>query len=140
VTQCIKWTDDMSVGVEAIDDEHKTLISILNSFIDAVDDDEGVLVYDSIFSSFLDTALAHFQHEEELMERAGYEDLELHKQGHKSLLEQLQDMRAKLMTSSSTDMEDDVREFLASWLEVHIMVKDQAYSETVRAYLAEQAA
>lgn len=140
MTQCIKWTDDMSVGVEGIDDEHKTLISILNSFIDAVDDDEGVLVYDSIFHSFYEVALEHFHHEEELMELAGYEDLEVHKKGHESLLGQLGAMRARLMTSSSEALEDDVREFLASWLEIHIMVKDQAYAKSVNAYLAKQAA
>jgi len=44
------------------------------------------------------------------------------------------------MPSSSSDMEDDVREFLTRRLEVHIMVKDQAYSEAVRPYLSEQAA
>jgi len=140
MTECIKWTDDLSVGIEEIDNEHKTLISILNSFIDAVDDDEGVLVYDSIFGAFLETAIAHFRHEEELMEKSGYEDSDVHKHGHETLLEQLGDMREKLMTSPSDTMEEDVREFLANWLEIHIMVKDQAYGECIRAYLAQQAA
>ncbi|MCW8916369.1 MAG: hemerythrin family protein [Magnetovibrio sp.] len=135
MTNYIKWTDDLSVGVEALDDDHKTLISILNSYIEAVEDDEGVLVYDSIFTSFMDVAKAHFQREEELMEASGFEDYELHKEGHVSLATQLQEMRSKLMTSTEDSMQEDVRDFLVNWLEIHIMVKDQAYRETVTAYL-----
>ena len=44
----------MSVGVAGMDADHKVLVSYLNDFIEACENDEGLLVTDSIFSVLLD--------------------------------------------------------------------------------------
>jgi len=135
----IPWTEALSVGIDAIDEDHKTLIALLNSFIQAVDDDEGVMEFDSTFRMFMDFATEHFAREEALMEKAGYEDLDAHIRGHRMLAEQLTEMHNRVLMSASAELQDDVREFLTEWLSIHIMVKDQGYSDVVKSYLNLQA-
>lgn len=135
----IPWTDKMSVGIDVLDNDHKTLIALLNSFIQAVDNDEGVMEFDCTFRMFMDYASEHFAREEALMEKAGYEGLEAHIRGHRILTEQLIEMHNKVLMSASAELQDDVREFLTEWLSIHIMVKDQGYSGAVKAYLNAQA-
>lgn len=125
----------MSVGIDMIDEDHKCLINLLNDYIAAVDNDEGVFVFDSLFKQFMDYTEYHFAREEQLMAEAGYTDLESHAQGHRMIIEQLNDMREQVLLSVSSDMQDDVREFFLNWLQVHIMIKDQAYSAPVRRHL-----
>ena len=132
----IQWTADMSVGIDLIDEDHKCLIELLNNFIDAVDNDEGVFVFDTLFQEFLDYTEYHFAREERLMAEAGYADLHTHAQGHAQLIQQLNDMREQVLLSVTSDMQDDVREFFLNWLQIHIMVKDQAYSAPVRRHLS----
>lgn len=137
----IIWTEDMSVGVDVLDQDHQRLIDLLNQFIQAVDDEEGVLVFDSLFSMFIDYAAFHFSREEEMMEAAGYEHLAAHKQGHLHILDHLRESRRKIITSASDQCDRDVRDFLLNWLQIHIMVKDMDYRDVVMAFVnAEQAA
>lgn len=135
----IEWTPEMSVGIDMIDDDHKRLIDLLNDYIDAVDNDEGVFVFDGLFKQFMDYTAYHFAREEDLMAAAGYSDLENHHLGHLKIIEQLNDMREQVLLSVSSEMQDDVREFFLNWLQVHIMIKDQAYSDTVRRHLDQAA-
>ena len=131
----IEWTDDMSVRIDVIDEDHKRLIALLNFYMEAVDDDEGAIVFSNIFQAFLDYTTYHFSREETMLAAAGYADLDTHRQSHLGIIEQLDFMHSNVMMSASSDMQDEVREFLLNWLRIHILVKDKAYSETVRLHL-----
>lgn len=125
----IVWSDDMSVGCKALDDDHKVLIQALNDFIDAVDNDEGVFVTDGIFSVLADYTDYHFTREEMIMEACGYTDIVSHKNTHAALKEQLMDSRTRYMHNPNAELEDHVRKFLTHWLQDHILVKDMKYRQ-----------
>ena len=127
----VVWTDDMSVGCKALDDDHKILVQALNDFIDALENDEGVFVTDGIFSVLLDYTNFHFNREEAILEACSYEDLEDHKQTHIELKEQLMDARRRYMLNPSSDLEEEIRDFLYSWLQSHILVRDMDYKNVV---------
>ncbi|MEG3617321.1 bacteriohemerythrin [Magnetovibrio sp. PR-2] len=129
----IVWTEDMSVGCKQLDDDHKILVQALNDFIEAVENDEGVFVTDGIFSVLLDYSNFHFAREEAIMEACGYADLDNHKQTHNSLKEQLLDARRRYMLNPSPDLEDEIRDFLLSWLQSHILVSDMDYKSAIAA-------
>lgn len=137
--QRIEWAPEMSVGIDIIDEDHKRLIDLLNAYIDAVDADEGVFVFDSLFCEFFDYTGYHFAREEEMMAKAGYPDLEEHRRGHQTIIEQLEGMRRKVMLSVSAGMQDEVRAFLLDWLWVHIMIKDQAYAASLQDHFSKAA-
>lgn len=127
----VVWTDDMSVGCKALDDDHKILIQALNDFIDALENDEGVFVTDGIFSVLLDYTNFHFAREEAIIEACGYEDLERHKETHLVLKEQLMDARRRYMLNPSCELEEEIREFLYNWLQTHILIRDMDYKDVV---------
>ncbi len=127
----VVWTKDMSVGCDALDDDHKILVQALNDFIEAIEEDEGVFVTDGIFSVLLDYSNFHFAREEAIMEACGYDDVESHKETHNTLKEQLLDARRRYMLNPSPDLEDEIRDFLMSWLQSHILVSDMDYKTVV---------
>lgn len=125
----IVWSDDMTVGCKALDDDHKVLIQALNDFIDAIDNDEGVFVTDGIFTALVDYTHYHFTREEMIMEACGYTDIVNHKKTHEDLKEQLMDSRTRYMLNPNAELEDQVRNFLTNWLQDHILVKDMTYRQ-----------
>lgn len=127
MSEKIVWTEDMSVGCEALDNDHKILVQALNDFVEAADNDEGVFVTDGIFSVLADYTNYHFAREEKVMEACGYEDLDRHKQAHESLKEQLFDCRTRYMLNPNAELEEEVRDFLMNWLQTHILIKDMGY-------------
>jgi len=127
----VVWTDDMSVGCPALDNDHKILIQALNDFIDALENDEGVFVTDGIFSVLLDYTNFHFSREEAILEACHYDDLTRHKQAHIELKEQLMDARRRYMLNPSSDLEEEIREFLLNWLQTHILIRDMDYKDVV---------
>ncbi|MCW8915544.1 MAG: bacteriohemerythrin [Magnetovibrio sp.] len=127
----VVWTKDMSVGCDALDDDHKVLVQALNDFIEAVELDEGVFVTDGIFTVLLDYSNYHFTREEAIMEACGYSDIANHKATHNALKEQLLDARRRYMLNPSPGLEDEIREFLMSWLRSHILVSDMDYKSVV---------
>ncbi len=127
----IVWTQDMSVGCDALDNDHKILVQALNDFIEALEEDEGVFVTDGIFSVLVDYTNFHFAREEKIMEACGYPDLDIHKKAHEGLKEQLMDCRTRYMLNPNAELEEEVREFLMNWLQTHILVKDMDYRASV---------
>ena len=123
----IVWSDGMSVGCKALDDDHKILIQALNDFVEALENDEGVFVTDGIFSVLADYTDYHFTREEMIMEACGYADLANHKKTHLALKEQLMDSRTRYMLNPNAVLEDEVRQFLTNWLQKHIMISDISY-------------
>ncbi len=72
------WNEQLSVGIPAIDDQHKELIKKINDLTDTIfkdEDREKVLE----FIDFLDNYVtAHFSHEEALMLEADYPEIVSH--------------------------------------------------------------
>ena len=121
----------MSVGVTALDEDHQRLVRLLNQFIQAVDDGEGVLVVDAIFGGLMNYAETHFVREEKIMEVCGYPDLDAHKEQHEKLAERVFECREAYMRTATEALEGEVREFLMSWLQDHILVDDMDYKALV---------
>lgn len=127
----IVWSDDMSVGCKALDDDHKVLIQALNDFIEALENDEGAFVTDGIFSVLAHYTDYHFSREEKLLAACDYPDLAEHIKTHAALKEQLFDCRRRFMLNSNAELEDEISEFLYNWLQNHILVSDMDYRKTL---------
>ena len=88
----ITWRDEFSVGVAAVDLEHRELIELINGL------DAGMREY-ATQSTVVETLgeiyariSAHFALEEKIMREAGYNGFAAHKQDHESLLDELLDV------------------------------------------------
>lgn len=122
----IDWNSNLSVGVEAIDDQHKKLIGLVNDLFDAMSDGKGNETLSYIFVELVEYTKTHFSYEESLMNKHPYENKEFHLNEHKGLTEQVIDLHTKFKSGQAT-ITVPVLNFLRSWLNNHILETDKRY-------------
>jgi len=85
----LEWKDSYSVGVEAVDHEHRELIDLVNRLHQAL---EGGADVEHVFGDLFRSISAHFALEERFMREHGYDQVTQHKADHERLLDQLRDI------------------------------------------------
>ena len=120
----IQWSDEFSIGIEAIDDDHKILLEQVNKCQKLVaGDDENI---GEILDNLGRYTTSHFKREEIVMESCGYPGLANHRQVHKLLIKQLEEKRQ--LYQQGLLNEQTLSVFLTSWLMDHIKTMDRAYA------------
>jgi hemerythrin len=85
----LQWKDQYSVGIEAVDHEHKELIELINHLADEVLAKGTTLVASAFFGDLIKGISAHFALEERFMRERGYDQLAQHKSDHERLLDEI---------------------------------------------------
>lgn len=127
MSEFITWTDELSVGIEEIDEQHKVLVGLLNRMHEAIEEHHGSDTVAGILTELADYTKIHFAVEESLMRILGYPGYEDHKEIHDELLEQVMDLQKKVATGN-TSISFELLHFLKVWLSKHIMDEDMQYS------------
>jgi hemerythrin len=122
-----KWSPDYSVNIKTIDNQHQELVNILNRLFVAVSMREGSKIVGGILTALKGYTKTHFALEERLMQQANYADLEAHKEEHKKLIEQLDELILKHLLEEKPIYFEMLR-FLKNWLKEHIKGVDTKYS------------
>jgi hemerythrin len=120
----ISWSDSLSVGVLAFDNQHKRLIAIINKLHDAMKEGRGKEVLDGILLELVDYTVYHFLAEEKAFLDAGYLDYVAHKREHDAFTATIKAARG----SSSTAATLATMKQLTDWLKQHIMGSDKKYA------------
>lgn len=122
----IEWSSKLDVGIDEINRQHQRLIYIANELyrLKLRDGDHHAL--QRLVDSLINYTATHFNYEELLLERNGYDDLENHKVRHRDLVNDV--MRFKQRVDNHEDVIDELLEFVKAWLMNHIMKSDMAYS------------
>lgn len=121
----INWSEQLSVGLDTIDKEHRKLLDILNSMHDAMAKGKGKEMVGVVLQELVQYTVSHFAHEEELMRKHGYPDFETHKGIHQGVTRKVLDYQKK--HSAGTINTIEVLNFLTDWLKKHIMETDKKY-------------
>jgi len=117
----ITWSDDLSVGFKAIDDQHKTLINIINKFQDALLNGEGPESIQSVVKFIEIYTKVHFSTEEKYMEGFKYPNAEHHKEEHRKLIEFINHFKNKVMENPNNHkLALELNENLKNWYINHI--------------------
>ena len=74
----ITWTNDLTVGIELIDEQHKMLIKHLNDLSQALQSQQGPAKVAATLNFLIDYTNFHFTAEEKHMEANGYPELKNH--------------------------------------------------------------
>ena len=122
------WNDKFSVGVEAIDTDHKILVDLIDQLHDAFVSGKVEAVIDGVLSTLVDYTHFHFDREEQLMAEAGYPGLAEHKLVHIELKRQVEEIRARFRSGQvSGKIGNEMLAFLHDWLYFHILEQDKGY-------------
>lgn len=122
----IDWEPGFTVHVEALDDEHRQLIDLINRLHEAMARGEGQAGTGVVLRGMTDYAHRHFMHEERLMAEVGFPGAARHRAEHEKFVERLREMTVE-HNRRQVAVSVDLLDFLKSWLVHHIRHSDQQY-------------
>lgn len=123
MTTLIEWKPQYSVGVPAVDHEHKELIAQINELFEQ----SGASVDDTCIEDALGDICvaigAHFALEENIMRKAGYAEYEAHKNDHEELLEELRHLMDEFSREPAL-FRGELKKRLGDWFLGHFATFD----------------
>ncbi|MEG3619542.1 bacteriohemerythrin [Magnetovibrio sp. PR-2] len=119
--ETLLWTDNMRVGVEAVDKDHQVLVSLLNKTSQRNVEADAL---EEVMDSLIDYTQYHFRREELIMEICNYPDREAHMKIHERLCAQVMELADAWRRERSLETLTTLRAFLRNWLSDHIMNVD----------------
>lgn len=123
----LTWSNNYSVGVEEIDNQHKMLFELLNRlFLAAVKREDQQLTIE-VLQALVDYTNTHFVLEERLLEESGFAGLPGHREDHLRFIAKVNDMMKKFQVEDRS-VTFELINFLKTWLQNHILHSDMEYS------------
>jgi len=119
----IAWRNEFSVGVDAVDHEHREMIALINELDEAMQDDASQATVVEALGEIYARISAHFALEEKTMRDARYTRLAEHKQDHEQLLDELLDVIDSVDDEGRYDRADLSRS-LDRWFSDHFRTHD----------------
>ncbi len=123
----LEWNDELDVGVEPMNAQHRSLIDLMNRLWDQDQAGASRTELAKTFDELADYTTRHFTAEEAHMERIGYPLLNQHKHIHADLLQQLETHRKDFQARGGLDR--SLFSFLKLWLSAHIKGIDVQYGQ-----------
>ena len=121
----IEWKDRMSVGVEALDNDHRKLIALLNQLHDLVRGVRSDVTAHRIVQDLVRYTEYHFDCEERLMRLIRYPEYEEHVNLHRDLKRRLIAFDQKFQSHPDSEvLVLPLFDFLSDWLMRHILRED----------------
>jgi len=134
--ELIKWTDDYSLGISEVDNQHKGLVILINELFSLMTKGKSKDHLVEIFDHLTDYTQKHFMVEEMMMEKYNYPDLEQHKSEHQKFIDQLHVFKSDFKTEKVT-LSLEVLNFLKDWLLNHISITDKKYTPHIEKMMTE---
>ena len=129
--KALTWNAGMSVGIDAIDDDHKQIIAILAKLTSTHCGNISKLIIENIFIELEEYVSLHFAREEALLEKAGYKDLIKHKASHQKFIERLPILKKEWLEEDNLACSERIVNFLHHWIVNHILEDDLDYVPTL---------
>ncbi|MEW5729376.1 MAG: bacteriohemerythrin [Pseudomonadota bacterium] len=123
----VEWTDDMSVGVARLDEDHRRLLGMLNTLDDALHRADAQDEVGRALGELIRYTYYHFGAEERLLEEVGYPDLDGHRQAHRVMADHVRQMEADYEANPRSVVATELYKFLSDWLVHHIRSEDMRY-------------
>jgi len=119
----INWKDEFNIGIPEIDQQHQSLMEMINTLITNFTPEAT----SKAVQQMVKYADNHFQLEEALMTRYGYDQLNEHKEQHLIFRQKVSELAKLDFTKVKNSME--TFNYLCAWLTDHILTMDLRYKD-----------
>jgi len=127
----MKWSDDLSVQIKEIDQQHQRLIDLINQLHEAMIQKQAKQVISKIIDELAAYTVYHFQTEEKYMEQFKYKGMVSHKNEHEMFVKKVGSFQ-KDYEAGKLGLSLEVMKFLQDWVSNHIKGIDKKYTETFK--------
>lgn len=122
----MKWTDDLAIGVDKIDQEHKGLIDAVNALFDACSKGLGRKKIGETLQYLKQYVVTHFSDEETIQREAEYPAYPAHKKMHDAFVKDVLKYEERFDREGPTiALVADFNMFVSNWLIHHISIEDK---------------
>lgn len=122
------WSDSLSVGVKAMDEQHKKLLNLINSLYQSMKEGKTHEIMMQCLDDLVNYTATHFASEEKLIHSNGFPIFDDHKKIHEKLVSQVLAFQAKARRKEA-DIGIEILQFLKNWLITHICGEDKKYGK-----------
>lgn len=120
------WTQNLSVGVDLIDDQHKKLYEMAERLFEAGRQHKASEFIAGLLSFLDDYTKKHFADEEGYMIKSGYPGYASQKKAHDEFIQQLKILKRDFESSGgNVVLLINANQIILDWLLKHISVEDK---------------
>jgi len=127
------WTEGMSVGVKALDDDHKMLIEMLNELNGGIESGQPRVALENVIDGLTRYTRLHFAREERFFAQAGFPGAAEHTAEHERLTRRVLNIQARVESGQSMELSLEALNFIKNWLTNHILGSDMEYGPCLNA-------
>jgi len=130
----MEWSNDFATGIERIDEQHRMLFRMVGDFRLALDEERGERTYGLLLGLLTDYARAHFEFEEQCMEKYRCPVAGQNREAHEWFMRMLSRFRER--HDHAGYRAADARELMDAldrWLRTHICGLDVQLRSAVEA-------
>jgi len=125
----IIWTDDLNVGIDSIDIQHRHIVNLFNTLNETYKHGE-ISRSNALLSELIDYKLAHFTFEEDLLKKSDYPLYKMHRVSHELLTNTCLDLHQR--AESGEFIVHEAIPFLRTVLVRHMKGEDADYAIYLR--------
>lgn len=126
------WSDEYSVGVKLIDNDHRELFETVNELHAEIESTPSPQKMREITDRLTRYAQEHFEREEHLMAEYHYPHLTQHRQRHHDFIRMVYAIRKIELECPDRLDPQRLLDFLEGWLRRHILKEDKDYVPALR--------
>src|SRR5262245_39423617 len=119
----LRWKPEYSIGIEAVDHEHKELIDLINRLHGELAAKDAKSSAEAFFGDLYKAISAHFALEERFMREHAYDQFKLHKDDHERLLDEIRDIMDEF-SGDQAAADAELAGRLQAWFSRHFETHD----------------
>jgi hemerythrin len=129
----MKWTEDLSIGVELIDNQHKELFSRINDLVAAIQQHTCKYKIGDVVGFLDEYIIFHFGEEEKFMQEHRYPKYPQHKAQHAKFIANFNELKKELQKleggkkPGSYDLSVETNQVVVDWILDHIVKVDKEF-------------
>jgi hemerythrin-like metal-binding protein len=120
----ISWSEKNDTGIKILDEQHRGIISLINSLHYSIVEKFSEDIYQPAIESILHYTSIHFQTEKLFLQKSNYPQLNEHLNLHNELIAQITSIKKCIYKESDAS---ELLKLLKYWWLNHINVEDRKY-------------
>ncbi|MGB0749608.1 MAG: bacteriohemerythrin [Magnetospiraceae bacterium] len=125
----ISWTDEYSLGIDELDEDHRQIMALTDTYIDCLENGRSEAFVREAFDRLLTFTRYHFIREEMAMAACGYRGLRSHKMAHAQLIQELHNWDAFFEIMRDKGADNYYSDFVFHWFFEHMVNEDSKSGE-----------